>query len=54
MSCGSKKNVEVLCEAKNCTFNESCKCTADTIDIAGTAASASTDTQCKSFVNKER
>ncbi len=54
MSCDSKKNVEVLCEAKNCTFNESRKCTAQTIDIAGMTAHHSAETQCNSFVEKEK
>lgn len=53
MSCNAKKNVEVLCEAKNCTYNDSRKCTAETIDISGTMAHESKETQCASFVEKK-
>lgn len=54
MGCKTDKNVEVLCEARNCTFNESCKCTANTIDISGTNACECNETQCSSFENKEK
>jgi len=54
MSCKKDNQVQVLCEAKNCTFNEACKCTANTIDISGTTAHESKETQCSSFVNKEK
>ena len=41
--------VDVDCEAEKCDFNESCKCSADHITIAGKHAEHYTETECSSF-----
>lgn len=43
------QKIDVDCEASQCTFNESCRCSADKIGIAGAAANESTQTECASF-----
>ncbi|KLU71292.1 MAG: hypothetical protein RHS_2841 [Robinsoniella sp. RHS] len=46
------QKIDVDCEARNCTFNESCKCSADKIGIAGAAAKHCDQTECASFEEK--
>lgn len=49
-SAGSgEKKIDVGCHAKNCVFNEECKCHAEEIGIAGTNACNSAETECASF-----
>ncbi|MCI8991474.1 MAG: DUF1540 domain-containing protein [Eubacterium sp.] len=40
---------DVDCEAVNCTYNESCKCKADSIDINGSSACQCEETRCQTF-----
>ena len=53
--CGSnmvgeaEKNTDVLCEAVQCRFNESKKCSAQHIGIAGGHADSNSETECGSF-----
>ncbi len=53
--CGSnstqeaKKDTNVLCDACECRFNESKKCTAGHIGIAGGHADSCRETECGSF-----
>ncbi len=42
-------NIAIDCEAQNCQFNESCKCTAGGIQISGSEACCCDDTKCCSF-----
>lgn len=42
-------NIAIDCEAQNCQFNESCKCTAGGIQISGSEACCCDDTKCSSF-----
>lgn len=46
------QTVQVDCKAKNCSFNESCKCSADKIGIAGASACQCDQTECASFESK--
>lgn len=41
--------MEVACEAQNCTHNKDCKCHADCIDVSGYNACHCDDTCCSSF-----
>lgn len=41
--------INVACDAKNCVFNESKKCSADHIGISGSSAHAVEETECSSF-----
>ena len=43
------KNTDVFCEAVGCKFNESKKCVAKHIGIAGGHADSSRETECGSF-----
>ncbi len=43
------RNIEVDCEAKDCVYNDSCKCTAESINIAGSHACHCGDTECARF-----
>ena len=45
-------NLSIGCEAVNCAFNDSNKCSADHIDIAGTSANDAGQTICSSFTCK--
>jgi len=45
-------NLSIGCEANNCAFNDSNKCSADHIDIAGTSANEADQTICSSFTCK--
>lgn len=45
-------SLDVSCKARNCTFNESGYCDAETISIAGHSATSVADTECSSFVPK--
>ena len=47
--CCCKDNIEVVCKACDCTFNEDCRCTAKHIGIAGGAACDCKDTECATF-----
>lgn len=40
---------EVKCEAKNCIFNDNCKCHAEEIGIKGNGAKHESQTECGSF-----
>lgn len=42
-------NIAIDCEAKNCQFNESCRCTAGGVQISGSQACCCDDTRCSSF-----
>lgn len=50
MSECAKKDTDVSCSATSCIYNESKKCSANHIGIAGTDAGNSSDTLCRSFV----
>lgn len=49
--CGESPNesVSIECEAKNCVYNCSCKCTADAIDVEGKNACTCNETRCETF-----
>lgn len=46
--CGCS-TIDIFCEACNCTFNQDKECTAREIEIEGTGASTSEETECGSF-----
>ena len=46
--CGCEK-IQIDCKAHNCTYNDSCKCTASSIQVDGSNAHASSDTRCDTF-----
>lgn len=43
------KCTNILCDAKNCIYNEECHCDAEHIGIAGRDACECKDTECASF-----
>lgn len=45
----ASKETDVACEAAHCRFNESGKCSADHIGIAGNGACTCGETECASF-----
>ena len=47
-SCGCE-SIQIDCKAQNCTYNEHCKCTAASIDVAGSGAKACSETKCDTF-----
>ncbi len=49
--CG-KKEIQVACQACNCSYNNACKCTAGTIGIGGQGAKKSCDTTCDTFTRR--
>lgn len=51
-SCNHIKDTNVSCEAVECIYNESKKCSAKHIGIAGGHADNSKETECGSFVCK--
>lgn len=50
--CEPKKSIAISCEAYNCTYNENKACTADHVDISGSSADTSRETECSSFKSK--
>lgn len=50
---GKKKLKGVVCDVKNCVYNDgSCHCTAEKIAVGPTYATACTDTVCATFRQK--
>lgn len=49
--CGCDK-INIDCKAKECTYNEHCRCTAAAIDIDGYNACTCQDTKCSTFACK--
>ena len=47
-TCGCEK-IDVDCKAHECTYNEHCRCTASSIDIAGQNACSCQETRCNTF-----
>lgn len=41
--------LEVSCDARNCTYNDSCRCSAQAIDICGDGACQCSETKCRTF-----
>lgn len=46
--CGCEK-IQIDCKAKECTYNDNCRCTASAIDIEGHNACNCHDTKCGTF-----
>ena len=45
-------NIEIDCEAKNCCYNEDCKCSAPTVGIGGEKACTCGETECCTFTKR--
>ena len=43
------EKIQITCKAENCTYNDSCSCTAAAIDISGENADHCPDTCCDTF-----
>jgi len=43
------KPTNILCDAKNCIYNEECRCDAEHIGVAGRNACDCKETECASF-----
>nr|WP_317365355.1 DUF1540 domain-containing protein [uncultured Blautia sp.] len=50
-SCGCEK-INIDCKARECTYNEHCRCTASAIDINGENACTEAETKCGTFACK--
>ena len=49
-SCGTPhKPTEVSCDATTCTYNQSCKCHAEQIQVSGSNACQCEQTECSTF-----
>lgn len=46
--CGCEE-IQIDCKAHNCTYNEHCKCTASAIQVTGSHAHDSAETNCSTF-----
>jgi hypothetical protein len=46
------KTSMIDCAAKNCNYNDNCKCTAGQIQVSGPNAHDNCDTKCSTFVDK--
>ena len=42
----------IVCDATNCTYNDAKRCTATCIEVGGTSATKSCDTECNTFKAK--
>ncbi|MBR5537376.1 MAG: DUF1540 domain-containing protein [Clostridia bacterium] len=45
----AQPETDIRCDAVNCTYNKEFKCIAPSVDISGSAASASRETRCSTF-----
>lgn len=43
------EKIQITCRAENCTYNDSCRCTAAAIDISGEDAKSCPGTCCDTF-----
>ena len=50
--CTPNNSLKVACRAENCSYNQKCMCNATHIDIVGTEASKSEQTECRTFMMK--
>ena len=48
------ERIQIDCKAENCTYNDSCRCTASAIDISGEDADACQQTCCDTFYCGQR
>lgn len=50
-SCGehANKELEIECNAKNCNYNDNCRCHANAINICGPRADRCCETECSTF-----
>lgn len=46
------KPTEISCDAMTCCYNQSCRCHADQVQVAGTNACACEQTECATFTNE--
>ena len=49
IGCCGCETIQIDCKAHNCTYNENCKCTAASIDVDGSNATACSETKCDTF-----
>lgn len=50
--CEPKKDTNILCDAVKCRYNEQNMCTAKHVDVTGSHAMVSAETECATFVNR--
>lgn len=49
-NCGTAtKETDIACEAQNCSYNDSCRCCADSIDVCGCGSTTARGTECSTF-----
>ena len=49
--CGCEK-INIDCKAQECTYNNKCKCTASSINVAGCSTDGCNETKCSTFACK--
>lgn len=49
--CEAKKDTNIACDAVKCAYNESHMCTAKHVDVSGSHAMLSSETECATFKN---
>lgn len=52
-NCAAQPETDIACDAMTCSYNQDCKCTAPSVDISGSGASDSSQTQCSTFDRKK-
>ena len=45
----AQPETDIQCDAVNCSYNKECRCFAPSVDISGSGASTSRETQCSTF-----
>lgn len=51
-ACDPNPEIDIDCEAKNCMYNDNCKCHAEKVDIDGDGACNCHETKCSTFCCK--
>ena len=48
--CNNEKPTEIHCEATHCTYNDHKECKAEHVDVTGSQAIISSETECATFI----
>ncbi len=45
----AQPETDIQCDAVNCSYNKECRCFAPSVDISGSSANTSRETECSTF-----
>lgn len=51
-NCEPKRETDILCDVVNCRYNDDKKCSAKHVDVTGSHAAISSETECATFISK--